>query len=51
MNLDEETLLEIEDYIKHLDEKFGLKYDTMLDIESALTKYHNQIKKDENNGS
>ena len=44
MNLDEETLMEIEDYIKHLDEKIGLKAETMLDIEKAINRCRSELK-------
>ncbi len=38
MNIDEETLLEIEDYISALDEGFGLTAETMADIRKAIQK-------------
>lgn len=44
MNLDEETLMEIEDYIKHLDEKIGLKAETMLDVEKAINRCRSELK-------
>ncbi len=47
MNLDIQTLMEIEDYVKHLDESIGLKPETILDIEKAINKYRRQIKKAE----
>lgn len=36
MILDKETLIEIQDYINELDEKFGLKPETMRDVENAI---------------
>ncbi len=44
MNIDCETLMEIEDYIKHLDETIGLKTETMQDIENAIEKYKRKKK-------
>jgi len=44
MNLDEETLMEIEDYVKYLDEKIGLKPETMIDVEKAINKYRLELK-------
>lgn len=44
MNLDQQTLIEIEDYINHLDEKIGLRPETMLDIDKAISKYRNGLK-------
>lgn len=38
MILDEETLLEIEDYINHLEEVFGLKPETMEDFSKAISQ-------------
>ena len=36
MILNEETLLEIEDYINHLEEVFGLNTETMFDVSRAI---------------
>lgn len=39
MRLDEETLIEIDDYIEHLSETVGLSPDTVLDVKRAIEKY------------
>lgn len=44
MKFDEETLMEIEDYIQALDEQIGLKSETMQDIEKAINKQKNKLK-------
>lgn len=44
MNFDEETLIEIEDYIQALDEQVGLKPETILDINRAITKQRKLVK-------
>lgn len=44
MNLDETTLIEIQDYINALDEKVGLKPETVEDIRSAIDKYRTELK-------
>lgn len=44
MNFDEETLIEIEDYIQALDEQVGLKPETILDINRAITKQWKLVK-------
>lgn len=44
MHLDLETILEIEDYIQHLDEVIGLKPETIKDVEKALNKLKNELK-------
>lgn len=44
MNFNEETLIEIEDYIQALDEKVGLKPETILDINRAITKQRKLVK-------
>lgn len=44
MKFDEETLIEIEDYIQALDEQVGLKPETMLDISSAISKERELVK-------
>jgi hypothetical protein len=45
MNFDKETLIEIEDYIQALDEKVGLKVETIQDIAQAITKQRGLVKK------
>jgi hypothetical protein len=45
MNFDEETLLEIEDYINELHEQVGLKIETLVDIEKCLSEKRKQLKK------
>ena len=44
MNFDKETLIEIEDYIQALDEQVGLKPETILDINRAITKQRKLVK-------
>jgi hypothetical protein len=44
MHLDLETILEIEDYIQHLDEVVGLAPGTMKDVEKALEKLKKELK-------
>ncbi len=39
MNLTNETLTEIEDYIQNLDETIGLESTTLFDINNAINKY------------
>ena len=45
MNIDEQTLVEIEDYVKYLEEKFGLKPETMDDISKAISIQRSELKK------
>ena len=45
MKFDEETLIEIEDYIQALDENVGLKVETVQDIAQAITKQRKLVKK------
>jgi len=45
MNLDETTLIEILDYICYLEEKFGLKSETMDDILKAISLQRKENKK------
>ncbi len=45
MNFDEETLMEIEDYIEALDENVGLKVETVQDIAQAINKQRGLVKK------
>ena len=45
MKLDYETIIEIEDYIQHLDETVGLKIKTVQDIAKAIHKYKSELKK------
>jgi hypothetical protein len=47
MNFDEETLLEIEDYIKALDESVGLKPETVLDVQKAIIKKRKQLQEED----
>ena len=44
MNIDETTLIEIQDYINALDEKVGLKPETMADVRNALSKHKTKLK-------
>ena len=44
MNFDEETLIEIEEYIQALDEQVGLKPETILDINKAITNQRKLVK-------
>jgi len=44
MKLDETTLIEIQDYINELDEKVGLKLETMEDVRKAIIKHKNELK-------
>lgn len=44
MNIDETTLIELEDYIRHLDETVGLKAETMLDFDRAIAKKRKELK-------
>jgi hypothetical protein len=46
MILDYETIKEIEDYIKQLDEIVGLKPETLQDVEKALSKQKGKLKTD-----
>jgi len=45
MNFDEETLMEIEDYIQALDENVGLKVETIQDIAQAISEQRGLVKK------
>ncbi len=44
MKIDETTLIEIQDYIEYLDEKVGLKPETIEDIRKAIGKYKKGLK-------
>ena len=44
MNIDETTLIEIQDYINALDEKVGLKPETMADVRNAISKHKSELK-------
>jgi hypothetical protein len=44
MKLDETTLIEIQDYINALDEKVGLKPETMEDVRKAIDKHLTELK-------
>ena len=44
MNIDETTLIEIQDYINALDEKVGLKPETMEDVRKAISKHKSELK-------
>ena len=39
MKLDETTLIELQDYINELDEKVGLKPETMEDVRKSIDKH------------
>lgn len=43
MNLDTTTLIEIMDYVNSLDEKIGLKPETIDDIQNAINKYKSEL--------
>ncbi len=45
MTFDETTLIEIQDYINQLDEKVGLKPETMEDVRSAIAKHRSDLQK------
>jgi hypothetical protein len=45
MKLDETTLVEIQDYINALDEKVGLKPETIIDVREAIDKHRSELKK------
>ena len=51
MKIDKEILLEIEDYIKHLDETIGLKPETIRDIDRVISKYKRDLNKSQNKNS
>lgn len=44
MNFDEETLIEIEDYINALHEQVGLDMNTLVDIDKAIGKKRKELK-------
>lgn len=44
MKLDDTTLIEIQDYINALDEKVGLKAETVEDIRKAINKHRTELK-------
>lgn len=44
MKLDETTLIEIQDYIDTLDEKVGLKPETVEDVRKAIDKHRTELK-------
>ena len=44
MKLDETTLIEIQDYINALDEKVGLKPETVEDVRKAIDKHRTELK-------
>ena len=44
MRLDETILIEIQDYINELDEKVGLKPETMEDVRKAIDKHRTKLK-------
>lgn len=43
MKLDKTTLIEIQDYINELDEKVGLKPETIEDVQKAIDKYRTEL--------
>lgn len=45
MILDEVDLMELEDFINHLDETVGLSPETLLDVQKAISKRRSQFKK------
>tara|TARA_R110000824_G_scaffold369304_2_gene558763 strand:+ start:1035 stop:1199 length:165 start_codon:yes stop_codon:yes gene_type:complete len=45
MNIDETTLIEIEDYIDELDTSVGLENSTLTDIKNAISKKRDELKK------
>lgn len=44
IELDETTLIEIQDYINALDEKVGLKPETVEDVREAINKHRTEFK-------
>lgn len=44
MKLDETTLIEIQDYIDTLDEKVGLKPETVEDVRKTIDKHRTKLK-------
>ena len=44
MNLDKTTLIEIQDYINALDERVGLKPETVEDVRNAIDKHKAELK-------
>lgn len=44
MKLDETTLIEIQDYIDALDEKVGLKLETVEDVRKAIDRHRTELK-------
>ena len=44
MKLDETTLIVVQDYINELNEKIGLKPETMKDVRKAIGKYKTELK-------
>jgi hypothetical protein len=44
MKLDETILIEIQDYINELDEKVGLKPETIEDVLKAIDKHRTELK-------
>lgn len=44
MKLDETTLIKIQDYINTLDEKVGLKPETVEDVRKAIDKHRTELK-------
>ena len=44
MKFDEETLLEIDDYIEALDESVGLSSETIIDVKKATSRQRRKLK-------
>lgn len=44
MELDETTLIEIQDYINALDDRVGLKPETIEDVRNAIDKHKSELK-------
>lgn len=44
MEIDETTLIEIQDYINALDEKVGLQPETMADVRKAISRHKAYLK-------
>lgn len=43
MKIDQTTLIEIEDYINHIDDVIGLKPETVIDVKNAISKYRKKL--------
>ncbi len=46
MKIDETALIELQDYVNHLEETVGLKPATVIDIQNAIAKKRQELKQE-----